>query len=128
MSHADEVRRLLSHAFNKQCCLDPVPTWLLKALTNTVLDVIARLINASQQHALVKPVLKKSQLDPTDPNNYRPISNLSFLSKLLERTVASRLTEYLKHNNLMPVNQSAYRRYHSTETALLKICNDALIA
>ena len=102
-------------------------------------DVIARLINASlqsgifpssQQHALVKPVLKKSQLDPTDPNNYRPspISNLCFLCKLLEHTVACRLTEYLEHNNLMPVNQSAYRRHHSTETGLLKICNDALIA
>lgn len=133
----DEVRRLLSHVPNKQCSLDPVPTWLLKALTNTVPDIIARLINvslqsgifpSSQQHALVKPVLKKPQLDPTDPNNYRPISNLSFLSKLLERTVASRLTEYLEHNKLMPVNQSAYRRRHSTETALLKICNDALIA
>ena len=64
----DEVRRLLSHVPNKQCSLDPVPTWLL---TNTVPDIIARLINvslqsgmfpSSQQHALVKPVLKKPQL------------------------------------------------------------------
>jgi len=75
----------------------PTWTWLLKAPINTVLDVIARLINASlqsgifpssQQQALVKPVLKKQQLDPADLSNYRPISNLSFLSKLLERTVA----------------------------------------
>jgi len=106
---SDEVRRLLSHAPSKQCSLDPVPTWLLKALTYTVPDVIARLINASlqsgiflssQQHTLVKPVLKRQQMDPS---NYRPISNLSFLSKLLERTVACRLTEYFEYNNLMPV-------------------------
>jgi len=75
----DEVRQLLSHAPSKQCSLDPVTTWLLKALTNTVPDVIARFINvslqssifpSSQQHALVKPVLKKQQLDPTDPSSY----------------------------------------------------------
>jgi len=47
---------------------------------------------------------------------------------LVERIVASRHAEHLEHNKLMPVNQSAYRRRHSTETALLKICNDALIA
>ena len=47
----DEVRRLLSHVPNKQCSLDPVPTWLLKALTNTVPDIIARLINVSLQSA-----------------------------------------------------------------------------
>jgi len=94
----DDVRRLLSHVPNKQCSLDPVPTWLLKALANTVPDIIARLINvslqsgifpSSQQHALVKPVLKKPQLYPTDPNNYRPISNLSFLSKMIERRAHS---------------------------------------
>ena len=60
--------------------------------------------------------------------NYRPVSNLSFLSKLLERVVQKRLQEFLDSNNLMPVTQSAYRQYHSTETAVTKVYNDPLLA
>jgi len=50
--------------------------------------------------------------------NYRPVSNLSFLSKSLERVVQMRLQEFLDSNNLMPETQSAYRQHHCTETAV----------
>ena len=53
-----------------------------------------------------------------DVSNYRPISNLSVVSKLLERAVCSQLVAYLDEANLMPPNQSAYRKCHSTDTAL----------
>lgn len=56
--------------------------------------------------------------------NYRPVSNLPFLSKLLERIVADQLNEFLLSNCLLPVFQSAYRRFHSTETALLRVFSD----
>ena len=58
--------------------------------------------------------------------NYRPISNLSFLSKTLERVVATRIKEHLSHNSLFDPFQSAYRTGHSTETALLRVTNDIL--
>ena len=72
----------------------------------------------------ITPVLKKPGLDPDDCKNYRPISNLTFVSKVVERLVARQLTDYLQENQLLPTYQSAYRRGHSTETALLKVISD----
>ena len=71
--------------------------------------------------ALVTPLLKKEGLDVTEYKNYRPVSNLPFASKLLERVVAKQLTEHMTQHKLHDPLQSAYRPKHSTETALLKI-------
>ena len=75
----------------------------------------------AMKDARVSPVLKKQHLDSEVLNNYRPVSNLAFVSKLTEKIVAKRLTNYLKENNLHEPLQSAYRQYCSTETALLKV-------
>ena len=59
--------------------------------------------------------------------NFRRVSDLAFISKLVETVVAKQLQHYLNCNNLFPVFQSAYRQNHSTETALLKAMNDILL-
>ena len=59
---------------------------------------------------------------------YRPISNLTFLSKVIERLVCKQFVAYLEANNLLPMYQSSYRHHHSTETVVLKIFSDALYA
>ena len=71
-------------------------------------------------------LLNKSTLDKEQLSNYRPISNLFLISKIIERIVKSRLTDYLSSNNLLNPHQSAYCKHHSTETALSYI-HDHLI-
>ena len=83
---------------------------------------------ADQKRAIICPGLKKPLLDPDDMASYRPISNLSFTSKLLERAVHAQLLIYLNENELLPSVQSAYRQLFSTETAVLKVVTDVLMA
>ena len=78
--------------------------------------------------AIVSPLLKKEDLDKQDLKNYRPVSNLSFLSKLLEKAVSSQVTAYLETNEMLPSHQSAYRAHHSTKTFLVRIYSDLVAA
>ena len=79
------------------------------------------------KQAHVTPILKKSSLDNKVFKNYRPVSNLNFISKILERVVAVQLQTHLDEAGLMTAFQSAYRKHHSTESALLNIHNDILL-
>jgi len=76
----------------------------------------------------IMPLLKKPNLDCNELRNYRPIANLQFVSKVLERVAASQLKYYIQDNDLFSPMQSAYRQFHSTETALLRVSNDMLLA
>ena len=78
--------------------------------------------------ALVKPHLKKHSLDADNLSNYRPVSNLSLLSKLLEKAVDTQFASHLSTNSLLSPLQSAYRANHSVETALAKVHNDIMRA
>ena len=133
----DEVQRLISSLPSKQYGLDPIQTWLLKKFSHLLLPYLIHLFNKSLssgqfpcsfKEAQVQPIHKKSTLDPQLPSSHRPISNLSILSKLLERLVLSRLLTHLNNNALLPKTQSAYRLHHSTETAVLRVVSDIRVA
>ena len=70
---------------------------------------------------------KKSSLNKEVFKNYRPASNLNFISKILERVIAVQLQTHLDEAGLMTTFQSAYRKQHSTESVLLNIHNDILL-
>ena len=80
----------------------------------------------SQKHVIVKPRLKKTTLNPEDLNSFRPISNLSFLSRLIERVVAIWFIEHVEANKFLPKFQSAYHANHSNETAVTAVHNDII--
>ena len=108
------------------------PSWSRNAWTSCFLSsrdcVMSQSRAAAYQHLkrqpMVTPRLKKSSLDPAEILNYRPILNLPFMSKVIEKLILAQLSHYLADNNLFPKYQSGFRRYHSTETAILRVLSD----
>ena len=127
------ILKILKSSTTKSCDLDPIPTALVKECADILVTPITNIINYSLREgsfpncfktAYVTPsLLKKPNLD-RDLKNYRPVSNLSFIFKLIEKVVAKQLNNYIDSEGLSNVSQSTYRRLHSTESALLKIQND----
>ena len=129
------LKRIILSSKPTYSTVDPIPTKIVLACMDILLPVLVRIINSCLlsakiprplKTAIIKPLLKKNGLDTNDCNNYRPVSNLSFVSKILERVVSQQLVQHLNANNLLDPFQSAYRHGHSCETALLRVLNDVL--
>ena len=134
MITSEELSKIVSVMNKTTCSSDPFPSKLLVSHLPTIIDTIMHIINlclstsvfpASFKSAVVLPLIKKLGLDPQVFENFRPVSNLSFLSKLIEKVISSRiLKKHIADNELIDKFQSAYRCGHSTETALLRVYND----
>ena len=128
-------RRLVLLTSCKSSDLDPIPTSLVKDCIDILITPITSIIKLSLtegsfpshfKSAQVSPTLKKPSLDMDSMNNYWSVSNFSFLSKVLEKVGVNQLNSHINSSNTSTQYQSAYRKFHSTETALLKIHNDIL--
>src|SRR6218665_3769127 len=128
-----ELRCIILTSPPKSCELDPIPTFLLQEFVDDLLPFLTALCNRSihdgvlprsQKRSVLVPVLKCSRLDSADPLNFRPIANVSFMSKIIEKIAAYQLTVYLETNKLLPECQSGFRRGHSTETLLFHLLSD----
>ena len=131
-----DVAKIIHRTPSKTCEDDPIPTTTLKNILLSVLPVLTALVNGFMQtgvfpadlkQALVKSLLKRVNLDLVD-KNYCPVSNLEFVRKIIERAVTDQLTHHIANSNLMEPVQSAYRKGHSIETALLKVKTNILRA
>jgi hypothetical protein len=117
------------------CALDPLPTKLVKQYIPELLPLLMHIINLSiatgefpqeWKTAFVVPLLKKAGLDPIQ-KNYRPVSNIQYVSKLTEPVVVNQLCLHSDCRFPLPPCQSAYRVGHSTETALVKVQSDIFL-
>ena len=130
-----EILKIINDSPSKSCELDDLPTEILKTCLNVLITPLSNAINkslmsgivpSSFKKAIVRPLIKKENLDRNELSNYRPVSNLTFISKILEKVVLNQLLDHLIVNDLQEEFQSAYRKNHSTETAMIKIMNDFL--
>uniref|UniRef100_A0A670JAY7 Reverse transcriptase domain-containing protein n=1 Tax=Podarcis muralis TaxID=64176 RepID=A0A670JAY7_PODMU len=128
-----DVDRLLRAGKPTTCPLDPCPSWLIRACPDEVRAPLGDIINLSLgigtfpgelKEAVVRPLLKKTSLDPLDLSNYRPVSNLPFLGKVIERAAAEQLGRFLDETSALDPFQSGFRAGHGTETALVALTDD----
>ena len=129
--------KIISSASAKSCELDPIPITLLYENLDILLPTTTNIINTSLttgivprdlKTAIVKPLLKKPSLDKNHLKNYRPVSNLPFQSKILEKVLLHKLLSHLQEKTLINPFQSACQAGNSTGTVLLRVVNDILSA
>jgi hypothetical protein len=126
-----KIKRIISSMKPTSCELDPIPTYVLLKCREALIPAITLIVNrclidgmsSELKSSIIKPLFKKGKLHPDEFSSYRPVSNLSFLSKVIEKTVESQVTRFLSSTNQLSPHQHAYKAFHSCETALLTLLN-----
>ena len=128
LATSEEIQSTILSASNASSALDLIFTLLLKQCIPELLPIITAILNTSLKTGSVPALFKYAiiSLDTDELKKYRPVPNLHFMSKVLEKLVVMRLENHMCTNNLYDPLQSAYRSQHSTETAILKIHNDII--
>ena len=130
----EEILNIIKDMKPTTCITDPCNTRFLLKFKETIPDAITIIANQSLttgeflddwKIAVVRPLIKGTNLD-TELKNYRPISNLSFLSKITEMAAQLQLQKYFNQQSPLPNHQSVYRKLYSMETTLLNMCDNIL--
>ena len=131
----EEFKKLLKGKAIKAAYNDFLPRSVMKNVFDTLLPYIVDLVNLSLStgsmqsinEGTIVPLLKKSGLDPELLKNYRPVSDIVLISKLIETVVLDQFNSHVFTHHLQCNLQHGYKKFHSTETLILKVVNDVLI-
>ena len=130
----DEVEKIIMSMPTKSCRLDALPTKVLKDIVIPLLPLLTKIINMlltegmfaeEWKVAIIHPLLKKPGLEHIC-SNYQPVSNLPFLSKVVEKAALKQFIKHCNDSSFLPTYQSAYRKNYSCKTALVKLFDDIL--
>jgi len=112
---------------------DNLPASFIRSIATHIAQPLSDVINHSYQHAVfpdeifpIFPIFKSGS--KTDPSNFRPISLLNIFSKIFEKTINSRLQEFLLKHSILYTDQFGFRKFHSTELALIKLLDSITTA
>ena len=130
----EEVKDIIKRFGIKTSMEDPIPSKMLQPSLDTVLPMFTELINKSLQEgsmegvkeSILDPLLKKAGLDTDAKKNYRPVNNLLFFSKMVERVASDQLDEHMTCNALHENTQFGYKQDHSTEMMMLGVTDEVL--
>ena len=128
----EKLDKIIKSAPIKTSSDDPIPATLLKSFISIFLPILTLLVNLSLltgsinglKETVVTPLLKKLGADLEELSNYRPITGIKYLGKLIERAVLPQLLQHMKSNYLHIPNQSGYKTGYSCETLLVRLVND----
>ena len=129
----EDLKSVIKEISNKTSVLDPVPTELICKFSELLDPVILHIVNlcieqhifpTNLKHGIVRPVAKALSKNLDDPQNTRPICTLPRLSKIIEKAHQKQLESHIYHHNLQAKFQSGYRKFSSTETAMIRIFDD----
>ena len=124
----NEIRMITSKLDSRRSSNDLIPLRLFKLYPNTLFATLTSILNKSVKLGVMPDKLKISNIVPifkkgsrSDSTNYRPISLLSYIDKILEKAVYTRVYGYLSKTNYFCNNQFGFRAKHSTEHAVLSL-------
>ena len=130
--HHNDVKEIVSSTPAKSCKLDPIPTSFLKVDIEVLASIISNITNSTFETGFFSDELKDALVCPLHKHpslelklkNFRPVSNLSYLGKLIERLACRQIVQYTNSTGQMEDCQYAYRENFSTKTAPLKVKMD----
>ena len=128
----DQLDKIIKSHPIKTSSDDPIPATLFKSFIDIFLPILTLLVNLSLltgsidglKETVVTPLLKKLGTDLEELSNYRPITGIKYLGKLIERVVLPQLLQHMTFNHLHIPNQSGYKTGYSCETLLVRLVND----
>ena len=130
----EEITKLIRELkLNKAPGSDGVSSYIIKRTVNIIAPILVTLFNMCMDSGIFPDALKTASIIPlykggakNEPTNYRPISLLPLFAKIFEKVIKHRITIFLDDNNLITDNQFGFRKFHSTELAVVDIQNTLL--